>query len=226
MHASAPIPAASAPNDRAPRKNLLLAATIEAEGLKVAVRIRNLSEGGAMLDGSVLPRVGTRMILRRSEIEVAARVIWQREGRCGVAFDQSAVTVDEWVSGNRVANFEGYRGQARVDAIQEAVRQGAVLPSEPEAPSAAPGLADLGERIVEEIFHVRGLLDRLGERLVDDPQVIAGHLESLQDLDRASQILAHLGEILGSDDPGEASQAVTMQELRARLMRPSGANDG
>jgi hypothetical protein len=224
MSAYAPILSAGN-QERAPRKNLLLAATIEADGLKVPVRIRNLSEGGAMLDGSVLPRPCTQLVLRRSEIEVEARVVWQSQGKCGVSFGSSAITVDEWVSGTRVATFNGQRGQARVDAIQEAVRSGAALPTEAPAASGAPGLADLGERLVEEIFQVRRLLDGLGEHLVEDPHVIAEHLEVLQNLDRASQILEHVGAILGADDPGEAAQQVAMQDLRARLLRPSQAND-
>lgn len=225
MSAYAPILTAGKP-DRPPRKNLLLAATIEADGLKVPVRIRNLSEGGAMLDGSVLPRPCTQLVLRRSEIEVEARVVWQSQGKCGVSFGTSVVTVEEWVSGTRVATFNGHRGQARVDAIQVAVRSGAALPSEPAAPSSAPGLADLGERLVEEIFQVRRLLDGLGEHLVEDPHVIAEHLEVLQNLDRASQILEHVGAILGAEDPGAAAQEVAMQDLRARLLRPNQANDG
>lgn len=218
MHAAAPLLSARGLKDRPPRKNLLLAASIEAEGLKVQVRIRNLSENGAMIDGSVLPRPGTMMTLRRTEIEVGARVVWQAEGRCGVAFDASAVTVEEWVSGKRTVNFAKFSGQERVDAIQEAVRSGATLPT--EAPPSAPAdLANLGDRLVEEIHHVRELLDSLGERLTDDPHVIAAHMESLQNLDRASQILDHLGAILGANDPAAAVDAVAMQELRERLMR-------
>ncbi|MBL7373135.1 hypothetical protein INQ23_27865, partial [Escherichia coli] len=83
----------------------------------------------------------------------------------------------------------------------------------------APDLANLGTRLVEEIYHVRELLDRLGEQLIDDPHVIATHMASLQNLDRASQILDHLGAILGADDPAAAVDAVAMQELRARLLR-------
>jgi hypothetical protein len=209
----------SAAHTRAPRKNLLLAAVIEADGLKVAVRIRNLSEGGAMLDGAVLPRPGARLLLRRAEIEVGATVMWQSGGKCGIAFDNSAVTVEEWVAGNRVASFEGQRGQARVDAIQQAVRTGGALPPEPASSPAEPSPADLGMRVVEEIFNVRGLLDRLGEELVDDPSVMEHHLSALQNLDRASQILDHLGAVLSADDPIAAAQSVAMQDLRARLMR-------
>lgn len=219
-------PQSTATRDRSPRKNLLLAATIEADGLKVPVRIRNLSQDGAMVDGSALPRPGTRVLLRRADIEIGARVIWLGDGRCGIAFDHGAVTVEEWVAGNRAATFEGHRGQARVDAIQEAVRRGDLLPPEPAPPPQTTGIADLGERIVEEIHFVRGLLDTLGEQLVGDPAVVAAHLETLQNLDRASQILDHLGTILDAEDPAAAARDVSMQELRTRLMRPRSANDG
>src|SRR6218665_1391123 len=122
--------------DRPPRKNLLLAASLEAEGLKVQVRIRNLSESGAMLDGSALPRPGTVMTLRRTEIEVGARVVWQSDGRCGVAFDASAITVEEWASGKPSAIYKAFSGRARAEAIREAVRGGVALPAEPEATAA------------------------------------------------------------------------------------------
>lgn len=215
---SAPV---SAADPRPPRKNLMLSAAIEADALKVAVRIRNLSEGGAMLDGPILPRPGTRLILRRAEIEVGARVVWQVDGRCGVAFDDSAVTVDEWVAGNRPPSFDGQRGQARVDAIQDAVRRGTAPPPEPQAPSEGPSIADLGQRIVEEICHVRQLLDSLGEELVEDPHVVHRHLAVLQNLDRASQLLDHLGEVLSDEDPVGAARRIAMQDLRARLTRSS-----
>ncbi|HVJ01590.1 MAG TPA: PilZ domain-containing protein [Sphingomonas sp.] len=208
------------PQPRAARKNLLLSATIEVDGLKAPVRIRNLSESGAMIDGAALPRPGSRLVLRRAEVEVAATVAWQAGGRCGVAFDHCAVTVDEWVSGTRVATFDGHRGQARVDAIQAAVRSGAALPAEPQAPAAVPVAADLDSRIVDEILHVRRLLDELGEELVSDPAVLQQHLQALQNLDRASQVLEHLGNVLGAKDRVAAAQSVPMHDLRARLTRP------
>ena len=85
---------------RSPRKNLLLSATIEAGHLKAPVRIRNLSETGAMLDGAALPDVGTSFTLRRLEIEIGATVVWASSGRCGVAFD-GKVSVEDWVAGVR-----------------------------------------------------------------------------------------------------------------------------
>jgi len=47
--------AAGEQHERLPRKNLLLGATIEAGALSAPVRIRNLSETGALIDGAALP---------------------------------------------------------------------------------------------------------------------------------------------------------------------------
>jgi hypothetical protein len=148
---------------RAPRKNLLLSATIEAGALRAPVRIRNLSESGAMLDGAVLPEVGAELTVRRSAIAIGAVVVWRATGRCGVRFTQVAASVEEWVAGARNPSFEGYQGQARVDAIQQAVRSGGALPGDTAPAAGATTLGELDARLVEEIFQTRELLDRLGE---------------------------------------------------------------
>ncbi|AQR72368.1 PilZ domain-containing protein [Sphingomonas sp. LM7] len=208
---------------RPPRKNLMLSATIESAGTRVAVRIRNLSETGAMLDGTVLPDPGASLVLFRAEIQVAATVVWRQGGRCGVHFDNVAASVDEWVTGKRPPSFEGKLGQARVDAIQTAVRNGAVLPAEP-VPAAAPVLVsgELDQRLSDEIVHVQRLIDTLGEALIEDPEMLKRHLRVLQNLDRASQILEHLGAVLGAPDRISAAEAIAMQDLRERLLRTPG----
>jgi hypothetical protein len=203
---------------RSPRKNLMLAATIDAGGTRVPVRIRNLSETGAMLDGAALPDPGTSLKLLRSEIEVGAIVVWREAGRCGVRFDSVAATVDEWVTGKRPASFNGKQGQARVDAIQSAVRAGAPLAAEP-ATGAKPSADELERRVAEEIIHVQRLIDALGEELVDDPVMLQRHMRVLQNLDRASQILEHLGVVMGASDRVAAAQGIAMQDLRDRLLR-------
>ncbi|WP_404334426.1 PilZ domain-containing protein [Sphingomonas sp. MMS12-HWE2-04] len=203
---------------RRPRKNLLLAASVEAGALRVAVRIRNLSETGAMLDGATLPDPGTTFTLRRADVSMSATVVWIASGRCGVRFNDATISVDEWVTGTLIPSFLGHQGQARVDAIQTAVRSGAALPEAPK--QAAPqSTSELETRITEEIVYVRRLLDELGEGLVEDPHVLQRHMQALQNLDRASQVLDHLGTILTSPDRVAAAEAVAMQDLRERLLR-------
>ena len=60
---------------REPRKNLMLAATIEADGVSAPVRIRNVSAGGVMVDGPALPEPGSRLIVRRLELSMPATLI-------------------------------------------------------------------------------------------------------------------------------------------------------
>jgi hypothetical protein len=213
-------PHAAGVQARPQRKNLMLSATIESAGMRAPVRIRNLSETGAMLDGAALPDPGATLMLMRAEITVSATVVWREAGRCGVHFESVAATVDEWVTGKRPATFAGKQGQARVDAIQTAVRTGAILPAE-SAPATTGGLdtAELERRVAEEVIHVQRLIDALGEELVEDPVMLQRHMRMLQNLDRASQILEHLGAVLAAPDRLAAAQSIAMQDLRERLLR-------
>ncbi len=205
---------------RQPRKNLMLAATIECGGTRAPVRIRNLSETGAMLDGATLPDPGATLVLLRAEIMVGATVVWRQGGRCGIHFDSVAASVDEWVTGKRPATFNGKQGQDRVDLIQSQIRAGAALPADPAPPPAgALTVNALEQRVAEEVIHVQRLIDALGEELVGDPVMLQRHMRLLQNLDRASQILEHLGNVLGASDRLAAAQAIAMQDLRERLLR-------
>ena len=203
---------------RASRKNLLLSATIEAGALKADVRIRNLSESGAMIEGAALPDVGSPLTLRRSEIEIGALVVWRATGRCGIRFDGIA-SVEEWVGGvRRPSNPLG--GQARVDAVQAALRRGDVLPSDADpAPRVRIDAETLDRRIADELAYVRRLLDVVGDELTEDPIILQRHNRALQNFDVACQILTELGAILIATDPAVAIEAVTMQDLRSRLLR-------
>jgi hypothetical protein len=169
-----------------------------------------------MIDGAALPDVGSALVLRRMEIEIGATVIWRIAGRCGVKFEGS-VSVEEWVAGVRRLSFG--TGQARVDAIQAAIRSGAPLPAESEATDPPVDLPAVESRIAEEIAYARRLLDQVGDELTDDPIILQRHGHSLQSFDEACQILDHLGAILRAPDAAAAIDAVTMQELRARLLR-------
>ncbi|ATY31970.1 PilZ domain-containing protein [Sphingomonas psychrotolerans] len=212
--------AAGGEQPRPQRKNLMLAATIECDGTRAQVRIRNLSETGAMLDGATLPNSGAALTLVRAEITVGATVVWREGGRCGIHFDSVAATVDEWITGRRPPSFHGKLGQARVDAIQSEVRAGAALPAEAAPPPAgALSAKALEQRVAEEVIHVQRLIDALGEELVEDPAMLQRHLRVLQNLDRASQILEHLGNVLGAPDRVAAAQGIAMQDLRERLLR-------
>jgi hypothetical protein len=201
----------------APRTNLLLTASIEAGPLIAPVRIRNLSETGAAIEGAALPHVGATVMLRRLDLSIGGTIIWSTGSRCGVNFD-GTTCVAEWISGTRSPRIAS-RDQTRVDMIQAAIRtgSGAVPPSAAPPPTAPQG--DLEARLSQELAFVRRLLEQLGEELADEPVVLMRHTRALQSFDLAGQILGHISNILVAEDRAAAVNAIGMEDLRSRLLR-------
>ena len=205
-----------------PRKNVLLSATIEAGKLKVPVRIRNLSESGAMLDGAALPDPGAALTLRRLQVEIGATVMWCEAGRCDVTFD-GLVCVEDWVAGSCLPQRFVAPGQARVDAIQSALRRGEAPPEAAPPPGRQVPVGDLEQHIAAEIEMVRRLLETVGDELSDDPALLMRYAEALQRFDFGCQVLGHLAAVLSAPDRTAAVASVTMEELRARLLQKPGS---
>lgn len=214
---SAGDPGASA-RTRAPRKNLLLTATIRSQGVTAPVRIRNLSEKGAMVDGQALPEPGASLILQRLEVEMRGVVAWRAEGRCGIQFE-GAASVDEWVAGRRAPAAIFGHGQSRVDQIQAAIRSGRDIADE-DVPAAGPAeiITDPEARVAEELDHVQRMLDDVAADLIRDMALLQRHGEALQRFDNACQILNQLSAILKAKDRPAAIAAVNLEALRNRLL--------
>jgi len=64
-----------------------MAASIEADGVKVAVKLRNLSSEGALVEAAQLPTIGCAVIFRKKELNLPGRVAWVTGDRAGIAFD-------------------------------------------------------------------------------------------------------------------------------------------
>lgn len=64
-----------------------MAASIEADGVTVAVKLRNLSPEGALVEAAQLPAAGRPVIFRKKELNLAGRIAWVTGGRAGIAFD-------------------------------------------------------------------------------------------------------------------------------------------
>ncbi len=205
----------------APRTNLLLAATAEVDGRSLSVRIRNLSETGAMIEGAGLPEAGMPLVLLRGDLQVAATVAWAAGGRRGVRF-AGPTPVNEWTGGKpKAIDCTGLRDQRRVDAIQAEARAdppaGRALRA-PETPPPAVS-SDLDKRLADELGYVQRLLEGLGDELIADLLLIQRHGKSLQSLDLGGQILGHVSTILRADDKAAVLEEIGMEDLRARLKR-------
>src|SRR3954470_8741349 len=76
----------SSQNRRSRRSPVFLAASIEVAGSPQPVKLRNLSEEGALIEGERLPLEGTTTFFQRNELRLKSQVIWVEGRYAGVAF--------------------------------------------------------------------------------------------------------------------------------------------
>jgi hypothetical protein len=72
---------------RSRRSPVLLAATVDVAGKLVPVKLRNLSEEGALIEGENLPLEGSSTFFQRNELRLKSRIVWVHGSYAGVAFD-------------------------------------------------------------------------------------------------------------------------------------------
>ncbi len=80
---------------RHPRVRVLLSAKLITTTEEIDVKVRDLSLGGAMLQGRSLPKVGSDVMLSRGLFEAFARVVWHRGDMCGVEFDDPLAALED-----------------------------------------------------------------------------------------------------------------------------------
>lgn len=73
---------------RAPRSSVLFAATIQIGGQLVPVKLRNLSQEGALVEADRLPVEGDTTCFQRNDLRLKAQVVWVQGRYAGVAFDE------------------------------------------------------------------------------------------------------------------------------------------
>jgi hypothetical protein len=74
------------PTRRTKRSLVLLAARISTPNRTFDVRLRNLSQNGALLEGSHTLAVGTEVTFERGTTRVRARIAWSSPDRFGITF--------------------------------------------------------------------------------------------------------------------------------------------
>jgi hypothetical protein len=156
------------------RSNVFLAAALSAGSASYAVRIRNISAMGALLDGASLPAAGSVARLRRGRLGVECEIVWHRSDTCGVRFG-SEVKVEDWV--RRVE----HGGQKRVDNVIAALRN-------PAAAARPVGLAPAGDTL----DCICADLSSLCEQLATSEEVMSARPEEMIELDTIVQRLAKI----------------------------------
>lgn len=154
------------------RSNVYLAAVVDTGIVQTAVKLRNLSPRGALIECESPPLVGTAVRLVRAGLEVSGSVAWVGQSQAGVTFDDEIV-VAPWI--RRI----GHPDQQRVDrVIADVKRSAAEPPPDPLPPNAA-----------RTIRAASADLDRLCEELTDSPELSLELGEYLVALDAISQRL-------------------------------------
>lgn len=162
----------------ASRSNVFLAATLYARDEALPIRIRNLSDHGAMLEGSGLPGEGVKVQLQRGSLSASAEIAWQRDQFRGVWFDEP-IEAAFWVKA------VGHSGQRRVDMVLSALRQGTLRQPEPLPPARSPDeLASLG-RELQQICERLAALPNMSVQLAEDLLKLDGMAQSLTKLAQA-----------------------------------------
>ena len=150
-----------------------MAATLYAKAGSAPVNIRNMSQSGALIEGSALPDLDADIVLRRGQLQAAGRIAWRFDNRAGIKLD-ATVHVSDWMA------RQGSAGQQRIDALVEIVRNDAPVPTE-----AATSGIDRGS-IKAELCQLRSELAELEASLVKDVILVATHPE-IQTFDIALQ---------------------------------------
>lgn len=169
----------------ASRASIYLAATLYRDGVPSAVKIRNLSATGALVETSATPDSGALVQLVRGALIVHALVAWSSAGRCGLRFSGS-IDVQQWRA------MPANREQQRVDEVVRLVKAGAVpLPVPPlvqgdRRDPAQDSRADLSGDLQRALV----LLEKLGGVLAGDCDLVRRCGPALQNLDIAVQVIA------------------------------------
>lgn len=138
-----------------------------------------MSPSGALIEGSDLPEPGTAVTLRRGSLAASGEVAWKADQKAGIAFC-SPVQIASWMS------RQPSSPQERVDAIVADFKTGRQEGEHRQGPANPPGIGSLESDLRE----LRADLAQLGEKLVNDPVLIAAHPEiqmldvSIQRIDR------------------------------------------
>lgn len=164
----------------------MLAAALEFDGEQHAVFLRNLSVTGALVEGRTLPLAGDRVVLYRDQHRVPATVIWSEGNRCGLSFS-AQVTLDAMIKRPK-PGASSTPHQARIDAIQRALRENRPIPNFNETESVV-GASAAGRRLGDEVGYAQRLIETVNDTLSSDAYVLGRYAVILQQIDEAEQLL-------------------------------------
>ena len=191
---------------RAERRGLFMSAQLLVDGQDWPIRVRNISETGAMVEGMRLPETGA-VELRRADHRIVASIAWAQGKRRGLRFHRS-IEVAEWLPSTDM------QGQQLLDARIAAARAQAVPQSETYEDDL-PIVPRVGEELKLASRRLEGLLDTFGDYM----PMLQRFPTEMQQLEVLQQLLEWLGNIIQADDPVAAAARLGMDDVKHRLQR-------
>lgn len=179
------------------RNNMFVVAALTSDKGSGPIRIRNMSRGGALVEGPVIPPAGSRLLLSRASLSVAGEIVWREESRAGIRFDV-AILVGDWLP----AGARG-TGQQRIDEIVHIHKtRFAAAPASPAAPQPTSGGST---ELAAELGAVAAAIAAAADELASDIATIKRHPRALQILDATAQQVENLVNRLTSAPLGPSS---------------------
>ena len=159
-------------------------ATVYSAAGTAPVKVRDLSPGGALIEGGSLPSLGSLVRLSRGSLEVPGEVVWSSANRAGLKFD-AAIRVQDWLPRTLARS-----PQQRTDEAVQAAKS--MHYAKDEGPSG--GTRRFDRMTAATIKNLRTALVSLAEDLAADPEIVERHLSKLQTLDLVVQALGSLAD--------------------------------
>ena len=75
-------------NRKSRRSNVLMSASLELSGTSLAVKLRNLSAEGALVEGDKLPVEAAAILFRKGDLSMPGTVAWVNGRQAGISFAQ------------------------------------------------------------------------------------------------------------------------------------------
>lgn len=144
------------------RSNVFLSAALNMGTELIAVRIRNLSAHGALVEASTLPPVGSPVRLMRGSLQADGELVWKGAGQGGITFARN-IDPEHWVK--RV----GHGGQRRVDGVMSALRGLGNIPPEASDVHNEQSIETISsalDQVCDELAATPGMSIELGEKLL------------------------------------------------------------
>ena len=173
---------------REERKHLFLVATLSFGRSTAAVRVRNLSATGALVESADVPPTGTEIVFRRGTLEAFGSVVWAGAGKAGLMF-REPLAVASWLP------------------EQGARREVERKPLGGEATRSARDLAISPAALALELSAVCAQLGQLGEQLALNPGAPARSAD-VQLLIAVEQRIARIVALLFVADSASSAPAV------------------